>query len=588
MNVHTPDSTPANDRLVVFCSDATPAFRFYTSTWVATTATISPADTFAYTGSLSFASLHGKLFIASNSDAARLHVYDGTVIRRTGMATPAPPTAADTGGGTLIGSRYYRQRYVAMSGSTVLRRSEPSVPTALFTPSGAGSAVRVTKSATVAEGETHWELEESVDGGATYYRIATTAVGTTTYDDSLATTAVATTGTLSADTGDYTYSTAARFLVVDRDRLLMFGDHDDATKDSDMTWSVVGSDTTGVGNDERIPTDTGNRLSIDGQSGGRLTGAAAFDTQVIAFKKKAVYMISHTRNRIGAYTFDPLSTTFGAVEGSICNGVDEHARPALYFLDSTLGPMRYGARGFEQLAPQQQSTFQGYFNAAATAQAANTVFLPKRREIHFHIAQVNGSQYTDWPTLAMVYNIETGGISWTFRSGDATYLNGYAAFSSVLWNDVAYITTVNGAGGGSIVQLDVTGTTQDFGFRSYISYFRTKAFAVDPLGLQRRFKVMGGVLGARPLSGVSVSVSIVRDYGKEVATVSALLTPNAATNPSGVDERFVTIPLDDCVLSEGTVMQFQFGDTAVANTLPWSIEQFTATVALDGVNVEGK
>jgi hypothetical protein len=582
MRVHTPDSTPANERLWVYSDDG--SFRYYTPAWAATTVTPSPADTFG--GAADMVSLHGKLFIAGNTAVDRLHVWDGTTLRRAGLATPgAAPTGADQGAGTLSGTRYYRVRYVVYSGALPVLRSEPSA-TLTFTPSGGGSAVRVTKPATISEGETHWELEESIDN-ANFYRIATIAVGTTTYDDTTAYASVASTGVLSADIGDYTVPGSARFVLVDRDRLVMLGNYEDATKDSDMTWTVVGSDTTGVGNDERVPTDTGNRLSIDGQRGGRVTGGRAFDGQIVVFKQKAVYLVSHTRNRVGAYTFDPLSTTFGAIDGSICEGVDDAGRAALYFLDDALGPMRYGARGFEQLAPQQQSTYQSYINTAATVAVSTTVFLPKRREVHFYIAQTGSLVSANYPTLGMVYNIETGGVSWVFYSGDTNRLNGRHVASSVVWNNIAYVAVTTGTGA-AIVQLDVEGTTQDFGTRPFRAYIRTKAYAADPLGINKRIALTGGVLGARPLAGVSVSVSAIRDHGKEVKTVTASLAPNAATNPSAADERFVTVPLDDFTLAENTALQFELGDASAVAVAQWSLEQFTATLGNDGQNVGGR
>jgi hypothetical protein len=588
LHVHTPDSTAANERLWAFLNDDT--FRFYTSAWASTDPSVSPADTF--TGFASFASLHGKLFIAcDNNSTTRLHVYDGTNIRRVGLKTPtAAPTAADTGAGTLSGTRYYRVRYAVLSGSTVLLRSEPSA-TLTFTPSGGGAAVRVTKPAAINEGETHWELEESIDN-ANFYRIATTVVGTTTYDDSLATSAVATSGTLSATIGDYTVPESARFLVVDRDRLLMFGNHEDATKDSDLTWTVVGTDTTGVGNDERVPTATGNRLTIDGGNGGRLTGARAYDSQVIAFKKKGVYLVSHTRNRVGAYVFERLTPSIGAVEGSLCDGVDERGQPALYFLDDALGPMRFGARGFEQLAPQLQSTFQSYFNASAASSSANAMYVPKRREVHFNIAVNNSAGNGDWPGLTMVYNIETGGVSWSFIADTDNYLAGKPIYACVTWNNLAYVSTDNGPSGGGVLgtlaQIDVAGATQDFGVRPFRAYIRTKAFAPDPNGINKRITLTGGVLGARPLAATSVSVSAIRDHGKEIKTVTASLAPNAATNPSAADERFVTVPLDDFVMAEATVLQFELGDASRVAVTPWSLEQFTGLLGKDGQNVAGR
>lgn len=128
-------------------------------------------------------SLNGKLFIAYHSAQDRLHVWDGTTLRRAGLAQPAPPTAANFGAGSYSHVRYFRQRNVIKSGTgVILARSEPST-TLTFTPSGSGSAARITKSATL-EAETHWEVEGSEDN-ILFYRIASLAIATSTYDDTV-------------------------------------------------------------------------------------------------------------------------------------------------------------------------------------------------------------------------------------------------------------------------------------------------------------------------------------------------------------------------------------------------------------------
>lgn len=44
---------------------------------------------------LSAQALNGKLFFAYPSSEDRLHVWDGTTLRRTGLTQPLPPTAVD-------------------------------------------------------------------------------------------------------------------------------------------------------------------------------------------------------------------------------------------------------------------------------------------------------------------------------------------------------------------------------------------------------------------------------------------------------------------------------------------------------------
>jgi hypothetical protein len=142
-HIPSADETAAELWVLYTPSDGTQAFAIHrkTTAWSA----ITPADdvdvTVGRNFRLSAASLHGRLFLAYRSVGGvdRLHCWDGTSLRRVGLATPAAaPAVADTGGAaTYTGVRYFRVRYAVLSGSTVLRRSEYSATTT-FTPSGAG------------------------------------------------------------------------------------------------------------------------------------------------------------------------------------------------------------------------------------------------------------------------------------------------------------------------------------------------------------------------------------------------------------------------------------------------------------------
>src|SRR6266496_2372710 len=76
-------------------------------------------------------SLHGKMFIAykpADGVTDRLHVWDGSSLRRTGLPAPnANPSAANAGVDSYAATlRYYRTRWIEKSGSVILRRSEPT------------------------------------------------------------------------------------------------------------------------------------------------------------------------------------------------------------------------------------------------------------------------------------------------------------------------------------------------------------------------------------------------------------------------------------------------------------------------------
>jgi len=96
-----------------------------------------------------------------------------------GITIPAAPTAADGGGaGTVTGQRWYKVAYTAGT-----RRSDLSAALA-HTPGGANAAVVVTKPAAIGP-ETHWELYAAGAATGPFKLIATTVVGTTTYNDAV-------------------------------------------------------------------------------------------------------------------------------------------------------------------------------------------------------------------------------------------------------------------------------------------------------------------------------------------------------------------------------------------------------------------
>lgn len=143
------------------------------SVWSAPTLKDSPAGN---GWDVQGASLNGKLFLAYKSGS--------------GFTNPGAPTVANTGSGSYAAVlRYYRVRWTQQVGGVTLRRSSPGTAQS-FTPSGSGSAARVTQPTPPGQGETHWEIEVSYDN-VTFYVLygdggvnAAIVIGTTTGDDS--------------------------------------------------------------------------------------------------------------------------------------------------------------------------------------------------------------------------------------------------------------------------------------------------------------------------------------------------------------------------------------------------------------------
>jgi hypothetical protein len=369
--------------------------------------------------------LHGKLFIAFKSDVDRLHVFDGTTLRRTGLAEPDAPTANDTGSGSFANTRYYRVRLTEQDGNgATLRRSEPSEMLS-FTPSGSGSGAVVTRPALVGEGETHWELEASLDS-ENWFRIATTAVGTSTVTDSQPyDNGYSDIGTVSETIGDYSLIGSGRFLVVDEDRLLILSSFEDANAASRVRWTTVGNDP-GDGNDERIPIATANELDLDGLEGGGLTGASqSIHGYVYAFKLGAIYKLVRTDVRQHAYEAMAITKSRGAVEGSIVDAVDEAGRPAVFFIDPTIGACLLGSNGLQTCGLDIRATWRR-LNLDATA-VSRGVYYPEAQQIHWWIA-VDGA---DTPNLRVVLHINE------MRLTPAGYRRGWAVWNGASANALA-------------------------------------------------------------------------------------------------------------------------------------------------------
>ena len=535
---------------------------------------VTPVDAFStgsdYQYNVAAQSLHGKLFIAYKSAEDRLHVWDGTSLRRTGLAEPAAPTAANPGSGSLTGARYYRVRYTVQDGSGVtLRRSEPG-DVLTFTPSGSGSAVRVTKPATINEDETHWELEASIDN-ANFYVIAASAVATTTVDDDQDyVTGYAQDFVLSEDTGDYSLIPSGRFLLADEDRLIMAGSFEDDALASRVTWTPVYNDP-GDGNDERIPTDTDNFLDLDGFEGGPITGMGGpVSGSIWVFKLNHTYKLVRTGIRSRAYDSICVSKTRGALKGSIVQGIDQTGRPCLYFLDPNVGPCRTGATGLERCGADIYSTWQTV-NLDATKVVCRSVYDPVMQQVHWWVA--TGASNT--PTLRLVLQVNE------VRSGDDGARRGWATwdgpsaqalavclFSDNIDDDTARNNTLRPfigiEGSGHVWQTD---TGSDDNGTEYSAHIVSKPYAAA--GILNQFGVMAGALLAKAVADATIDITVTPDFGaqNEVPVTDVSLAPTGS-------ETQVIKKLDNLSISECSVVQVEFEDTDSPGAR-WELNQFS-------------
>lgn len=594
---HLPDNDETTAELWAFAQSLSAGNNILTrrqvSAWSTVTQTDAITSTFGRGHRISAQSLHGKLFLAHKSAVDRLHVWDGTSLRRASLAAPAAaPSVANTGAGTFSGTRYYRVRYAVLSGSTVVLRSEPSAVTT-FAPSGAGSAARVTKPATISEGETHWEVEASLDN-SNFYRIARVVVGTTFYDDSTAFgTGYATSGNaLSADIGDYTVIPSAKFLSADEDRLICAGSWEVSAEASRVRWTPVFA-AEGNGNDERLELDTDPFLDLDGYEGGEITGLSrAVNGYLFAFKRTHIYKLVRTGKREQAYEAIAITKAKGALPGSLVEAVDQAGNPSQYFLDPSSGPMRIGSQGLQWCGRDIQ-TFWRRVNVNATI-PCHGVYYSAKRQVHFWVA-VDGSNYPNakivvhtnemrdteegarrgWVTVAKDDRIATAHCSTLFASNvDTTDARSFALVPFIgkeKWT--VGVNTIR-----DYVQRCDTGTTDAHTTgdteSTYYGKVKTKPFILA--GLLNQHSVRAGALLGKANSSPSglVYVKAVRDFGIEDKTVSTMLLA------SGSEEHVIRL-LDNLTFSELYALQVELGDldTNATPSGSWELNQLQLKIS---------
>lgn len=280
------------------------------------------------------ASLASKFFIGYDSNVNRLHVWDGDELRRVGFAQSADPSVAAMGSGSISATRFYRQRYVEMSGDTVVRRSEPSGSVSLAITSKAGWSVM--KGAALSEGETHWEIEAASAAIGPWYRIAREVVTTTTYEDLSA--SIATTN-LSALIGEYIPPPSAKFVLSDTNRILMAGAWE-STGASDQTdpkqnrvWYTPVLGSTDEGDDERIPDTVDQQNWADVGNEGPITALAGpLYGDIYVFKYDSVFKLTPTGDLVTPYRVIQVMSGIGAVDQRVvCVGQLGTGAPAIFF-----------------------------------------------------------------------------------------------------------------------------------------------------------------------------------------------------------------------------------------------------------------
>lgn len=525
-------------------------------------------------------SFNGKYFFAYDKTVNRLSVWDGSTIRRVGLDKATVPTVGNTGSGSYAATiRYYKIRWVVIVSSVVTRAGELSSAVS-FTPSGSGTAAQLTQSTPPGEGETHWEVYASADD-ANYFRQSQVAVATATYDDS--TVPAAYTGTIPPDVNAFIAPPSAKFLLPDGSRLVMAGAWETAAGNS-MTpkdnryWWTAPLGATDNGDDERI-SNTATIKNYDDIDeainglGGSVNGAN------FIFSYGGVWKSIGTPVAAAPYVTVRLAGATGSISHkAIIKAQDENGEPCLYWLSAT-GPVRYGSGGFQRCNEDVDDIWRTV-NLSATTVVAHGVYHRDKHQIWWWIATGSSNE----PDTRIIFDTLLGRIvsdsqeksirkGWAKHTGDSCSARCSAMMSSTLGATMSRTLSPHiGRSTGTAIWKCDTGTTD--GGTAFQSYIKSKPYL--PWGLGK----LGGmaeeaVLAAAVSAGVTITLTIDRDFGAETLTSTLLLTVD------GTETREIK-QFDNSRIAVAKCIQFQIGDASALDS-SWNLDALIARVTQDGV-----
>jgi hypothetical protein len=404
-------------------------------------------------------------------------------------------------------------------------------------------------------------------------------VGTTTYDDSTAFSTGYGSFTLSEDIGDYALIPSGKFLAADEDRLLIGGSWEQSTLASRITWTPV-YNADGVGNDERLETDTDPSIDLDGFEGGPLTHLSNPVSGFIwAFKRSHIYRLSRTNIRAHAYDSVKVSDNLGALPGSVVQGIDQFGMPCLYFLDPKTGPCRTGGSRLVTSAGRDILTTWRTVNASAIV-ACRGLYYPDSRQVKWWIA----TSASDYPNLELTlqtnHTRETeDGVrnGWSTADGKKA-----AAYAACLYADNIDANTTRSLTLRPFIGVSSTNayvlrcdTGSDDNGTAFAARLITRPFILR--NLLSKFAVKTVALLAKAHATASITVLMIRNFGLETPrTITPV--PFAATG----SETDVIKVLKDCTGSQLTAIQLEFKDVASPDG-QWQLNRFDARITSEDV-----
>jgi hypothetical protein len=543
--------------------------------------------------------INGKAYLAYNSDENRLHVLhpaiSTTVLRRSGLETPAAPTVADTGAGTYAATiRRYRVQWRTLVGGAKQRASNLGASVA-FTPAGTGTAARVTQPAPPGEGETHWVVygtASATDENAAWFEVSgEIAIGTTTYDDSAAPSTYDD-GEPAPAEGAFTPWPSVKYLATDGVHLLGFGVWETAAGDAmePLTGLVYVSpalDTTDFDDDERVSNTTEFKGTIEigrnvGVSDRGIQGP--INGEFLVGQSRGVTLLSPTGDATDPYTKRKLSSSIGFLsQNSSFVGEDELGHPCIYFCDPQTGPYRYGANGLEWIGYDVQD--QWALRKLTASPAPNGVWYEPLKLAIWWIPQVINAFNTRRALVlhTQLSRRDANGIvhyGWSVWTWPVALPYGAAQFSENIMDgatdEVPALWIATGVAGAPLFlkmgQIDLIGFTASALTSDAGSAFpgRLTSKAYQPFRPSRA-KVDECYIDANAEPGVAIEQIVSSNYGEASSVSTRLLTP------AGVETR-VFRKFENVTLTDADSIQVSLGDET-AGTAQWTIHGWIALLS---------
>ena len=508
------------------------------------------------------ATLNGKLFMAGPGSSDRLYVWDGSTMRRAGLPTPAAATVANTGAGAYAATaRWYWIIWTVQAAGVTTFRS-PEGPSVTFTPSGAGTAAQVTRPTAPAGADsrvTHWELYGSATSsfGAAVL-LGTTAIATTTFDDSVAPGSY--TGAAPPISGTNTVQKPYKFILADGNRLLGLGNYANGGKQSRVEFTPV-LGTSDIGDDERVTQTITQKNYIDldenDSGGGTGLGGPLFGN-IYVFKYRQTWKLKPTGIDTKPYDKQALTKKLGCIHHrTIVEAEDKDGNPALYWL-SHRGPMRATTNGLERIWRPIKDVWETV-NLAATNIVAHGIYHTDKNQIWWYVATGSANS----PDTKIVYDVEKE--SYSIHDGTSA-----DAFCSVMFANTLGATVSRdlkpyiGRGGAvKILKCDTSDTSDDGD--AFSAYVTLKP--LDAAGHGFKTALENVYVQAKVASGVTLTATLTRDHGVESTTATVSLA--AAGSETRVVKKIENAQFSGC-----QHIGITLGDAAaIANT--WTVDGLT-------------